>query len=306
MSDAWVQSLILSKTGEHILTYTLLLPPSLLLPLRLRQNFSIPLIASFILLLTISGVHTYHHSSPTPKTQLTAEILILTAGWCNKLSLLLLLPSYKKRYALLGICTAVWIAGVLGTCLSCFPVSRRGDDVNVQTAGVVMDVATYAIIPPFLANAGYKNTAGWRRCIPIFIILFTILLLSLGILRIIILQTDTRVKSTATAQFDQIFIATAMVFTILPGLLTPPRGKVDAAQKESGDMNSGDTLPPPQLENEVLNPDTRVLNTSTQSDGYQPTFPEPTYPIPPLQVKLQQVIPDIGGETSPVIRIRKR
>ncbi|KAK6534678.1 hypothetical protein TWF281_005985 [Arthrobotrys megalospora] len=135
-ADAWIESLILSESGEHALTWGLMSITFLLLPIRfyLRYNRYHRLLSddyllfiAFLLMISLGAIHTYqypilfraHHyfiaKTPLPpnflaheipsllKTQFAKTFLVWTLQWFCKLSFLMFLrrllivwPAYMR------------------------------------------------------------------------------------------------------------------------------------------------------------------------------------------------------------------
>ncbi|KAF3274516.1 hypothetical protein TWF970_007778 [Orbilia oligospora] len=133
-ADAWIQSLILSQSGEHALTWSLMSIPFILLPIRLYLRYihhhrllsdDYLLFAAFLLMTTLGAIHTYQYpilfqahyyfmntdkiktSFPPEflrneiqslsKSQFAKTFIIWTLQWCCKLSLLLFLRRLLKE-----------------------------------------------------------------------------------------------------------------------------------------------------------------------------------------------------------------
>ncbi|KAF3216125.1 hypothetical protein TWF679_003341 [Orbilia oligospora] len=135
-ADTWIQSLILSQSGEHALTWSLMSIPFILLPIRLYIRYihhhhhrllsdDYLLFAAFLLMISLGAIHTYqypilfqaHHyfmktdkiktSFPPEflideiqsllKSQFAKIFIIWTLQWYCKLSLLMFLRRLLKE-----------------------------------------------------------------------------------------------------------------------------------------------------------------------------------------------------------------
>ncbi|KAK6521537.1 hypothetical protein TWF506_001748 [Arthrobotrys conoides] len=123
-ADAWIESLILSESGEHALTWSLISIPLLLLPIRLYLRYThhhrlladdYLLLPAVLLMLSLGALHTYqypilflahnHFLTKTPlppqflnheipsllKSQFAKTFVVWTLQWFCKLSLLMFL-----------------------------------------------------------------------------------------------------------------------------------------------------------------------------------------------------------------------
>ncbi|KAK6350740.1 hypothetical protein TWF718_003927 [Orbilia javanica] len=157
-ADDWIESLILSQSGEHALTWGLMSIPFILLPIRLYLRYTrhrrllsddYLLLPAFLLMLTLGILHTYQYpilfrahsyfltNQPFPPEFLTHEIpsllksqfaktfLVWTLQWVCKLSILMFLrrvlrvwPGYMKWWWVVVVVCTV--AWVAVMLINCF------------------------------------------------------------------------------------------------------------------------------------------------------------------------------------------